>query len=268
MLSVLSCPACGASCPRSTGFITFCSVCEHRWLITSDEERDAAVKAMYTADYKGYRHDPKFIATATQATATLLAKRVPPPARVLDVGCGAGAFMAVARDLGYEIEGIDISEASAEICRSRGLNARAGDFLTEDYSEKFDLITMWDVVEHLRDPASFLERARSLLTERGYLVAMIPGFGDLSVGLSNRWPRVAGTLLGAPSHIQFFTRQSLGKLLSRTGFEAEWLDGGTSRTPVAGGSVKRRLARKVRGLVRRLSGDRGLFVAARPVGNR
>jgi hypothetical protein len=124
---------------------------------------------------------------------------------------------------------------------------------------------MWDVVEHLREPASFFDRARSLLAEGGYVFAKIPGFGDLSVGLSNRWPRVAGTLLGAPSHIQFFDRDSLARLLSRTGFEAEWLDGGRARSPAEGGSIKRRLARRARTVIQQVSGDANLYVAASPV---
>ncbi|MFL6733841.1 MAG: class I SAM-dependent methyltransferase [Sphingomicrobium sp.] len=104
--------------------------------------------------------------------------------------------------LGYNIEGIDVSPASAEICTAEGLKARAGDFLTEQFDGKFDLITMWDVVEHLRDPAMFLARARELLSDTGYLFARIPGFGEISVHLSSMIPRAAGTLLGAPEHVQ------------------------------------------------------------------
>ena len=260
------CPACGERCRSGEGFISFCPKCGHRWLATSQAEREAVETDMYTHDYVGYRADPKFVATAAAVTADELSRRVPPPARVLDVGCGAGDFMQVAKDAGYDVEGIDISEASAEICRSRGLNARAGDFLTEKFDGKFDLITMWDVVEHLRDPAAFFDRARSLLSKDGYLFAKIPGFGDLSVGLSNRWPRVAGTLLGAPSHVQYFDRELLGKLFSRTGFRPEWISRGAARSPMTGGSIKRKLARKARTLIYRASGDANLYVAARPVG--
>jgi len=232
--------------------------------VTSQEERETVETAMYTHGYAGYRPDPRFVDTATRVTRTELVTRVPPPASVLDVGCGAGDFMMVAKELGYTVEGIDISEASSEICRSRGLTARAGNFLTEEFDGKFDLITMWDVVEHLTDPASFLRRARSLLTDRGYVFAKIPGFGDLSVDLSNRWPRVAGTLLGAPSHVQFFDRESLSTLLSRIGLAPEWISGGRARSQMKGGSLKRRLARKARSVIQQASGDANLYVAARP----
>ena len=261
-----NCPACGEACRSGEQYISVCSNCGHRWLATSEADRAAVETALYTHGYAGYRPDPKFVATATAVTAEELTRRVPPPARILDVGCGAGDFMQVAKTAGYTVEGIDISEASAEICRSRGLNARAGNFLTEKFEGKFDLITMWDVVEHLRDPESFFERARSLLTARGYLFTKIPGFGDLTVGLARRWPRVAGTLLGAPSHVQYFDRRSLDRLFSRTGFRAEWITRGAARSPMTGGSMKRKLARKVRKVIRRVSGDANLYVVARPNG--
>ena len=259
----MPCPACGADNHPSRSFIAFCNACGHRWLSTTAKERQAVETGMYTHDYKGYRPDPKFVDTATRVTRTDFLPRVAPPARLLDVGCGAGEFMSIAKGFGSDVEGIDISEASAEICRSRGLDARAGDFVTEPFDGKYDLITMWDVVEHLREPVAFFDRTRSLLSERGILFTKIPGFGDLSVGLSNFWPRTAGTLLGAPSHVQYFDRESLSALFSRTGFEAEWLPGGGARSKVGGGSMKRKLARKAKKLVSRISGDSNFYVIAR-----
>lgn len=258
------CPACGVDQPTSGGFINFCQACGHRWLQTTDRQQESIETRTYTRNYAGYRADPVFVETATNFTRAELATRVPPPARLLDVGCGAGEFMAVATTFGYEVEGIDISEAGVEICRSRGLKARAADFLTEDFGHSFDIITMWDVVEHLKDPAGFLERARSLLSPGGILFTKIPGFGDLSVAISNLVPRTAGTLLGAPSHVQYFDRESLGRLLSRADFSPEWIDGGRARSGLAGGSMKKRLARKVKSFIGQMSGDANFYVVARP----
>lgn len=258
-----TCPACRAPTEERRGAIAFCASCGHRWLATSAADHHAVEQHVYTRDYAGYRPDPRFVATATDFTRGELMRRVPPPARLLDVGCGAGDFMGVAQGLGYAVEGIDISEASAELCRSRGFTARAGDFLTERFDGSFDLITMWDVVEHLRDPGAFLERARSLLSRDGLLFTKIPGFGDLSVGISSRVPRAAGTLLGAPSHVQFFDRRSLSALLSRTGFAWESVEWGQARSAATGGSLKRRLGRSAGSLVRRLSGDANFYVIAR-----
>jgi SAM-dependent methyltransferase len=261
----IDCPACGAPCPSSNRYIIFCESCGHRWLNQSQEDHRAVEASTFTHDYRGYRPDPKYMAATERIARAELVPRAPPPALSLDVGCGAGDFMIVSQSLGYEAEGIDISEASAEICRARGLNVRVADFLTVDFGKKFDLITMWDVVAHLRDPAAFFRRAHSLLTDSGVLFVKTPGFGDLSVMLSDRWPRAAGTLLGAPSHTQYFDRQSLTALLARAGFEPEWIDAGRARSRATGGTLKRRLARQLRGAISRFSGDSNLYVVGRPI---
>lgn len=261
----MDCPACGAPPLYPSSSIVFCQCCGHRWLNRTLEDHRAVESAIFTHDYAGYRPDPRYVESTTEIGRSELVTRVPPPGRILDVGCGAGDFMAVAQTLGFEVEGIDISKASVEICRARRLKARAADFLSCDFASTFDLITMWDVVAHLRDPAAFFSRAHSLLTDRGLLFVKTPAFGDLSVRLSNRWPRLAGTLLGAPSHLQYFDRESLSALLSGTGFEAEWISAGQARSLSAGGSLKRRLARQVRRAVSRLSGDSNLYVVGRPL---
>ena len=258
------CPACGRPDAGPSSYIRFCGTCGHRWLNRSEEDHQSVEAAIFTSDYAGYRPDPAYLEAVTKFGRTDLITRITPPGRVLDVGCGAGDFMTVAQTLGYEVEGIDISEASAAICRARQLNARAADFLTCDLAGNYDLIAMWDVVAHLRNPADFVSRARSLLSDRGALFIKTPGFGELSVRLSNRWPRVGGSLIGAPSHCQFFDRESLSVLVSRAGLEPEWLNGGRARSRAAGGSLKRRAARAVRKLASRLSGDSNLYVIARP----
>jgi SAM-dependent methyltransferase len=258
-----NCPACDAESRRQGGFILFCERCGHRWLNRSDEDHASAEAATFTHDYSGYRPDPTYVAAVTRILRDEIVPRVPPPGRFLDVGCGAGDLLGAAQDLGFDVEGIDISQASAEICRSRGLACDAGDFLTHPFENKFDLITMWDVAAHLRDPGAFFSRSRTLLTKRGILFVKTPAFGDLSVRLSNRWPRVAGTLLRAPSHNQYFDRESLTALFSRTGFDPEWITAGPARSVDTGGSLKRRLARRARSALSQVSGDENVYVAAR-----
>ena len=260
----MECPACGACLSYSDSSIVVCNICGHRWLNLTEEGHHSVEVATFTHDYVGYQPDPRYIKSARHIGRSQLITRVPPPGRVLDVGCGAGDFMMVAQTLGYEVEGIDISTASAEICRARGLKARAEDFLTCEFDNKVDLITMWDVVAHLRNPAAFFSRARSLLTDRGLLFIKTPAFGDLSVMLSKGWPRLARTLLGAPSHVQYFDQESFSALLLRTGFEPEWIDASQARSRGAGGSLKRRLGRHIRRGIGLLSGDSNLYVVGHP----
>jgi SAM-dependent methyltransferase len=244
--------------------IASCPICGHRWLNRTEAGQAAVEAATFKPGYVGYRDDPAYVRSVSTLIQSSLMERVPPPATLLDIGCGAGDFMAVAKGFGYEVEGVDISPTSAEICRSRGLMAVAADFLTHDFGKRFDLIVMWDVIAHLRDPAAFLERIHSLLTGRGILLMKTPTFGDLSVNLSNRLPRLSGTLLGAPSHSQYFKSRSLSALLARTGFEASPVEGGAARSPLTGGSAKQKLARRFRQAIARLSGDANAYVLARP----
>ena len=230
----LACPACDARGPvRLTGLasgIAFagpgifeCPACRHRFLPTTAAQQ-AEIERTYGHDYEGYAADAFFERTVREEIAAHLVPRVPPPATVLDVGSGAGEFLLAAQAAGYDARGVDVSDAAAAIARSRGTRAEAADFLTHDFGRTFDVVSMWDVVEHLREPAAFFRRARELLSPRGVLLLKIPGFHGRAFLAIGAVPRLAQTILGAPAHIQYFCRQSLEAPLDRTGFPARaWL---------------------------------------------
>jgi SAM-dependent methyltransferase len=231
---------------------------------TSAAEQRQIEQAVYTHDYAGYRNDPVFEQAIRSLLDSEIAPRVPRGARVLDVGCGAGDFLIAAKERGLRPTGIDVSEDSAGLCRQRGLEAVAGDFLTEDFGTEFDAVTMWDVIEHLRDPGAFFERSHGVLREDGLFIGKVPAFGPISVGLSKRVPRLAGMLLGAPDHVQYFTKRSLGALLRRTGFDVDWLHPPANRLrgKRRGGSLKRRAGRALAAAIKGVSGDRNLYFVA------
>lgn len=234
---------------------------------TSEAEQRQIEEAIYTGEYAGYRADHVFEQGIRSLLDSEIVPRLRPGARVLDVGCGAGDFMAAAKERGLDPTGIDVSEDAARLCREKGLSATSGDFLNDDFGRDFDAVTMWDVVEHLRDPGAFFDRTRDALRSGGLFIGKVPGFGNLSVKFSVWIPRLGGILLGAPDHVQYFTRDSLGLLLRKKGFEVEWLRPGTNklRGKRRGGSLKRRLGRLTASTIKRASGDENLyFVATRP----
>jgi SAM-dependent methyltransferase len=260
----LRCPVCQTAVSFGEWRIVYCPACGHRWMRTSEIEQREIEQSVYTQNYTGYRNDPVF----EQAIRSLLDKEIVPrirrEAQILDVGCGSGDFLAAAKERAFRPVGIDVSEDGAKLCRARGLDAVAGDFLTKDFDTQFDAVTMWDVIEHLRDPGAFFERVHTVVRRGGLFIGKVPAFGAVSVGTSKRVPRLAGMLLGAPDHVQYFTRGSLGALLRRTGFQVEWLNPPSNRLrgKRRGGSIKRRLGRSLAAAIKAVSGDQNLYFIA------
>jgi 2-polyprenyl-3-methyl-5-hydroxy-6-metoxy-1,4-benzoquinol methylase len=125
---------------------------------------------------------------------------------VLDVGCGAGTFLARLRDVhGVSATGVDFKDLSATPWL-KNLEFRCGLFYQQDFAERqFDLITMWHFLEHDYDPPRTLRCAGDLLSPEGRLVIEVPRLDSVSARLfGNRWPG-----LQAPQHTVLFDKKSL-----------------------------------------------------------
>lgn len=271
------CPACSTDGVRTltdlqvdTGNSRFesevleCPVCNHRFLALTDSVIQE-IEQIYNEEYAGFREDPVFAARVREALREDIEPKVAPPARLLDVGCGNGAFMRAAQEYGYTVEGVDISEEGVAYCREQGMHARAGSFLEMDFSGPYDVITMWDVVEHLKRPSDFIERAESLLHDDGILLLKIPGFERATFYPVHVWGRLILLEPGAPSHIQYFTRASLSTLLDRCGFERiDWMQSRSFRSRRSAGSLKTRVGRTYIDMVNWGAGNKNLYLIARP----
>lgn len=274
-----SCPACAGEAPPPvfTNRLRFraglelsawlCRACGHRWLPTGPEVQ-RQIEQVYGPHYTGFRVDERFKRVVRRELDQRLARVVAPPARLLDVGCGNGEFLMLARDAGYAAQGIDVSATSSALCRERGLAVVDGDFLTHELGHDFGLITMWDVMEHLRSPADFVERARRLLRPDGALLLKIPSKGALNFLILRGLPRRGGTLLGAPNHIQFFNERSLALLLARTGFrQLIWFEHQRFRERPATRDPRKLAGRAFSRVMARAASDQNLYLLAlkRPI---
>ena len=144
-------------------------------------------------------------------------KMAPGGVRLLDVGCATGNFMRTARDHGWEVTGVELIEPAARVAREHyGLDVRSGSVETADLPEAyFDVITLWDVLEHLPSPQKALKSIHQLLEPGGVVVFSIPNlvsfdrylFGKHWIG----WD--------APRHFNMFTEATVKQLFEQTGFE-------------------------------------------------
>lgn len=131
--------------------------------------------------------------------------------RLLDVGCANGQFLEYTARFGIDGAGIDISEEMVGVAQKNGLNCFVKDLF--DVNEKYDLVTYWDVIEHVSDPKAILEKTRSILNTGGEVVLQTPATGMISELFGDRW------LYYLPvQHIHLFSQIALFNLLNKTGF--------------------------------------------------
>ncbi len=156
----------------------------------------------------------------------ILRKRPLRGCRLLDVGAGTGISMRLARTLGFEASGIDVSGKAAQYARQAyNLDVQVG-CLEESCFEplSFDVITCWDVIEHVQDPRLLLAKTHELLAPRGILVLETPDEGALlrkAVRVVNKVTCGKVNFLNGvyyPDHRWYFSRKSLRSLLNEVGY--------------------------------------------------
>jgi SAM-dependent methyltransferase len=257
------CTVCGSETRvlggRGAAFpLSLCPRCGHRFAEVGGYDLSRA----YGEDYDGFRPDLRF---EESLRAFFRAHVVPraPEGKLLDVGCGAGTALRIAGEFGFDALGFDVSQAAADACVAKGLRAVAGDFVRHDFGDsRFRMVTFWDVLEHLPDPAGAVRRSFELLEPGGWFLAKVPLHGKLSVIASGLVPRLAAPVLAVPEHVQFFTRQSLDTLLGARFTQKRWIELEAMRTPSTGGGLRRRFARRVVRAIQTASGDANLVVIA------
>jgi 2-polyprenyl-3-methyl-5-hydroxy-6-metoxy-1,4-benzoquinol methylase len=135
--------------------------------------------------------------------------------RLLDVGCGSGFFVEEASAAGFAAEGSEISAAAAGFARGRGLFVHLGTLAEAGLpAGAFDVVTLFEVVEHLPDPAALIAEAAGLLRPGGLLYLTTPNFG----GLTRRLLGPAWSVI-APEHVSLLTARSLRALARRAGLD-------------------------------------------------
>jgi 2-polyprenyl-3-methyl-5-hydroxy-6-metoxy-1,4-benzoquinol methylase len=154
---------------------------------------------------------------------------VVPGGRLLDVGCGIGTFLHLAQQAGFEVEGIDPMAEACRIAREDfGLAIRQGTFSERSFrGEIFDVVTLWDFLEHVPDPASTLHLAHRLLRPGGAIFVCVPNHHSVLYGVASALARLPVRGLRTRidklyhfSHVTLWTPRSLGHALAAAGFRA------------------------------------------------
>lgn len=134
--------------------------------------------------------------------------------RLLDIGCYIGIFLEQAERRGWEAWGVEPSHWAVEWAQERNLRVIQGTLKEASFpNEYFDLVTLWDVIEHLADPLSELRRIAGVVRPGGWVCIHTMDVGSpFAQVMGKRWPWLM------EMHLYYFSRATLTAMLHRAGF--------------------------------------------------
>ena len=144
--------------------------------------------------------------------------------RLLEVGCGYGAFLVIAREMGAIVQGVELSAHATEVGQQEfGLDIFAGTLEEAGFADaSFDIVTFFDVLEHVPEPTTFMTEIRRVLRPGGTLFFLVPNLARYDLeGL--QWPGIRYH----PEHLYYYRLNTLQSWLERLGFRIQryWTEG-------------------------------------------
>lgn len=215
------CPICGSKNIKSVhNELSECKECGLQFItsIKSVEYYNQIYNEGYFKGdvYKNYLEEETHRRRLFRSKIKLIGKYIPGNGSVLDVGCGMGFFLMEMQNKGYRVDGVEISEYAADIA-SKKLNTRiiSRDLLNTSYkSKQFNIVTFWDVLEHIYDPVESLKEVLRIIRQDGVLIIETLNISSLTARvLKRKWP-----LYYPPYHLYYYNHRSMSRLLENTGF--------------------------------------------------
>ncbi|MBB4258754.1 2-polyprenyl-3-methyl-5-hydroxy-6-metoxy-1,4-benzoquinol methylase [Bradyrhizobium sp. CIR3A] len=155
-----------------------------------------------------------------------ISKVVSPPGALLDVGTGSGLFLQVANRQGWRAIGLDFSSQAAELALTHhDVEVRVGRLSDLPADEQYDIITMFDYLEHTTRPAEDLQEAIRRLKPGGHLVVRVPNLGGWQARFMG--PKWVGII---SLHLSYFEAKTLADLVSKQGLVIVYSDMGNYQT--------------------------------------
>lgn len=196
--------------------VVHCNICEFDFIpqyyrkdIPYENYRDEAV-------LESVRKGNNYIKFRRHKIRIELIKKFQKSGKLYDVGVGWGHFLHTAQTLGFESSGVEISELMHHYaCKDLKLNVSHNDFYNLDLAENsFDIVTMWDVLEHISEPSKAVEKVNYILKKDGYFVLQVPQIDSkVAKRQKQNWSMMS------IEHINYFSKNSVKTLLKNQGFE-------------------------------------------------
>ncbi len=202
--------------------------CAQCGLVNLDLANVGLDQEQYTDHWINPMDDTHPAQRTTDASFDFLARYVTTPGHLLDIGCGNGRLLHLARRSGWQVKGIELAPKAADaVRRTLGVDVRVADFLTmtpaREELERYDVICLRHVLEHLPDSKLAMQKIRAMLRPEGYVLLEFPNVEAFDKRLK-RWIVDRGLHRRKFSddftagHCNEFCRESFEYLLGLTGF--------------------------------------------------
>jgi len=173
-----------------------------------------------SAVYEGYGRNDYLSDLTIQAYERVLDSFEPfrKTNKLIDVGCGIGYFLDVAKRRGWEVYGTEFTEDAVKICESKGASMKLGPLNADDYEAgSFDIITSFEVVEHINNPLEELSSFNKILRKGGLVYCTTPNFNAVErYQLGAAW-----NVLTYPEHLSYYTPKTLKRVFKEAGFSTK-----------------------------------------------
>ncbi len=206
-----------------SGFSLYkCSNCKMISLYKIPEASSSVYNAEYFSGgsggfgYVNYDQDKEPMREGFKKYLNLIKKISGRTGKLFDVGAATGFFLVLAKDSGFTVSGVEISDFAAQKAREKGLNVVTGTLSDVNFVDStYDVMTLLDVIEHMPNPENDIKIAGKMLRSGGLVVINTPDSGSLlAMALGTKWH-----LILPPEHIHYFNENGVRSLLRRNGFE-------------------------------------------------
>lgn len=229
---IIKCPLCKSASVKfkhylfddnSLSWTEFVAIHECRKCNLTFSVLESEISDIYSNDYYVFhkQRESADIAFSHHCCQWLNARFPVSGKRLLDVGCGKGFFCEVAKQAGAIVTGLEPSKKiTEEVIKRTGLNIINALFEELEYRQNYyDILTMWDVLEHLKDPDDGIKKASALLKENGILAISVPNHSSIFALLAGPFWKGYNFY-----HISHFEPQRLVRLLEKHGFRKRFLE--------------------------------------------
>ncbi len=140
--------------------------------------------------------------------------------KILDVGCGIGYFLEEAKRRGWEVYGTEFTDEAIKICENKGIGCEKGVLNPNNYElETFDIITSFEVIEHIQNPVKEINNFSKLLRKGGLVYVTTPNFNSLlRFKLKEKY-----NVITYPEHLSYYTPKTLNNLFKSLNFQKKQL---------------------------------------------